>query len=55
MKKLSLRILVLCLLTVCDGQSNQSPSGQNNPSEGPLPVEKLIIAFSPYADTSTIS
>lgn len=59
MKKLSLRtlplVLALCLLTACGGQSAQSPSGQNAPSEGPVPVEKLTIAFSPYADASTIS
>lgn len=45
--------LALCLLAGC-GQP--APAGDAAPpEEGPVPVERLRIAFSPYADSDTVS
>ncbi len=50
-------VLTLCLLSACGGgQGDADPSAPaDKPESGPATVERLVIAFSPYADSDTIS
>ncbi|MCI8329029.1 MAG: phosphate/phosphite/phosphonate ABC transporter substrate-binding protein [Oscillibacter sp.] len=57
MKHLSARVfpilLALCLLSACGG--GQTPPPPADAPDGPAAVERLTIAFSPYADSNIIT
>ena len=57
MKHLGARVfpllLALCLLSACGG--GQTPPSPADAPDGPAAMERLTIAFSPYADSSVIT